>query len=110
MPGFSQLTPLNAIDYSTMTVSNAALTFASATPALIDGKVSGKTVRRCLITTETDAVRWRADGTAPTDTEGHLIPTGTSISMTGANYKQWISKVQFIRVTNDAALKITWFD
>ena len=110
MAGFSQLAALNAIDYSTLTVPVGAVTFASASPAFSNGKVSGKTVRRCLITSETDAVRWRADGTAPTATEGHVMAKDTSLSMTGANYSQWINSVQFIRVTNDAKLKITWFD
>lgn len=106
----SQLRGLNVIDFSLLTVSSTAVGFDSAVPALVNGKVSDRTVRRVLITTETDAVRWRADGTAPTNLIGHVLAKDETLSFTGANYKQLISAIKFIRVTNDAYLKITWFD
>jgi len=62
------------------------------------------------ITCETDAVRWRADGTDPTTSEGHQLASGDSISFTGANYRQLLEKIRFSKVTNTAALKITYYD
>jgi len=100
---------VNCIDYSVMTVSNAALSLTSATPTLPDR------ARGCLITVETDQVRWRADGTAPTNTEGHLLEAGDVLSFNswdapGQNWRSILKAILFIRVTNDAKLKISWFD
>lgn len=110
MAGMSQLAALNVVDYATLTVSSTAVSLADASPAYANGKVNGKTVRRAFFTVETDAVRWRSDGTAPTTTEGHVMAVNTSLSFTGANYRQLLKDIQFIRVTSDAALKITYFD
>ena len=91
---------MNVLLYTVKTVSNVSV----ALPTIPSG------AKRVYITTETDAVRWRADGTAPTDAVGHLLPKDDSISFTGANYRSLIENIRFIRVTNDASLKITYFD
>ena len=106
----SQLAGLNVIDFATLTVSSTAVSLADATPALTNNKIGGKTVRRIFVTCETDAVRWRADGTAPTSSVGHVMAAASSLSFTGANYKHLIANIQFIKVTNDATLSITYFD
>jgi len=96
----------NCIAFATLTVSNAAggITLASATPA-----ISVK-VKRAVITVETDQVRWRADGTAPSSTEGHLVNNGDTLQFMDANYESILRAISFIRVTADAKLKITYFD
>lgn len=106
----SQLRALNVVDYSTLTVSTTAVGLDSASPALSQGKVNGTIVRRMLITSETDSVRWRADGTSPTSAVGHVLAKDETLSFTGANYKQLLAKIKFIRVTSDATLSITFFD
>ncbi len=106
----SQLRALNVIDFSLLTVSSTAVGLDSAVPPLSGGKVSGKIVRRMLITSETDSVRWRADGTAPTNLIGHVLAKDETLTFTGANYKQLLKDIKFIRVTNDAYLKITFLD
>ncbi len=97
---------INCIDYATLTVSNTSVGLASASPAL----AAGHTVKRAVISVETDAVRWRADGTAPTSAEGHLLNVGDYLNLVDADYTSFLSAIHFIRVTNDAALKITYFD
>lgn len=105
-----QMAGLNVVDFATLTVSSTAVDLGDASPALSAGLVSSKTVRRALMTVETDAIRWRADGTAPTASEGHKIAANGELSLTGANYKQLLGAIQFIAVSTDAALKITYFD
>ena len=102
--------PTNVIDSFTMTVSNTAVGLGSATPPLVNGLMSGKTVRKMLISMNTNSIRWRADGDDPTDTVGHLIEAGGFLSLTGANYKSMIRAIKFIRVTNDATIFGTVLD
>lgn len=108
--GIGSMQALNVVDFATITVSSTAVSLADATPAYSNGKVSGKTVRRALFTVETDAIRWRADGEAPTASEGHNLAVNGSLIFVEANYRNVLANIQFIRVTNDAALKITYFD
>jgi len=93
------------IDYHTLTVSSAAagVGLSDATPA-----ISAKATQ-ALITVETDQVRFRADGTAPTSTEGHLLEAGDALQFTGKNWAGALASLLFIKVTTDAALKITTF-
>ena len=102
----AQLEARNQIDFATLAVSTTAVGLASASPAI----TAGATVHRAIITVETDSVRWRADGTAPTSTEGHLLYVGNALQLVDANYESFLRAIQFIRVTADAALKITYFD
>ena len=96
---------INVLDYATLAVDTSAVTLVTdASPTLPDA------CNRAYLTAETDAVRWRADGTAPTTTEGHVLAVNDSISFTGANYRQLLEKIQFIKQTATAALKITYFD
>jgi hypothetical protein len=101
---------LNVVDCFTMTVGVGVTTMADATPPLINGKMSGKTVRRMIFSVSDDAISWRGDGTDPTGTVGHIVGADESVSLTGANYKSLISAIKFIRVTGDAKLFGTCFD
>ena len=95
---------INVLDYATLAVDGAVTLVDDASPTL-PGQC-----KRVYITSETDAVRWRADGTAPSASEGHVLAVNDSISFTGANYRQLLENITFIKVTNAAALKITYFD
>lgn len=108
----NQMAALNVIDFATLTCSStAALSLADASPALASGKVSGKTVRRMLITAEVTSMRWRADTAAPTAGTGHVLAKDDSISFTGVNYKQLIANIQFFSTAGSACiLAITYFD
>ena len=100
---------MNVIDCFTLAVDGAT-SLASAVPPLIDGKMSGKTVYRMIISVTGDDVAWRADGTAPTAGTCHVISNGGSLSLTGANYKSVIKNMQFIKVSGTATIFGTAFD
>ena len=91
------------IDYHTLAVAGTAIGLSSASPVL-NAKATG-----AIITVETDQVRFRADGTAPTSAEGHLLEVGDVLQLLGANWASVLNSLQFIRVTATAALKITTF-
>jgi len=95
---------INVIDYATLAVAASVVALTDASPTL------PATAKRMYITAETDAVRWRADGEDPTTSEGHVLAVNDSISFTGANYRQLLEKIRFIKQTNTAALKITYYD
>ena len=107
----SQLRGINVIDHAVLSAgSAAAVSLANGSPALTNGKIGGKTVRRMYISVETGNVRWRADGTAPTAATGHVLAKDDSFSWTGANYKGLISSIQFIGVGSTCPIQITYFD
>ena len=96
----------NVIDYATLTVSSTGIGLSSASPAI----GAGATVRRAVITVEDGQVRYREDGTAPTSTEGHLLDPRDVLNYLDANYETILNAIQFIRVTNDTKLKISYYD
>jgi len=97
----------NVIDFATLAVVNtAAVGLSSASPTL----TAGHTVKRAFITVETDQVRWRSDGTAPTSSEGHLLSVGDTLQFLDANYESVLRDIKFNAVTTTAALKITYYD
>ena len=95
---------INVLDFATLAVDGAVTLVTNASPTL------PSKCKRIYITSETDAVRWRADGTAPTSSEGHVLAKDDSISFTGANYRQLLESIIFIKVTTAATLKLTYFD
>lgn len=60
--------------------------------------------RWALITPETQAVRWRDDGTNPTATVGMPIAIGVSFWYTGE-----MSAIKFIEQTASAKLNVTYY-
>ena len=101
---------VNCIDYSTLTVTNTAQVMASTCSPTIPDRAKG-----AMITCETDQWRWRDDGTAPTDTEGHLMNPGDvltfdSWSVPKQNWRQVMKAIQVIEVTGTPILKISWYD
>ena len=96
MPGLER----SALGFETLTVSNAAgglgptaATSIGATAAFF-GPV------------ETADVRWRADGTAPSASVGHLLPTGKTLYIEGDAAR----KVLFIRTGGaDASVPVTYY-
>lgn len=96
-----------ATDFETVTVSTVSIGF---TASKILQNVTGGTKRRCvkaLFTVETNPVRFRFDGTAPTATVGHLMAAGDSFLVTGdAN----VSNMRLIRQGGaDGTVMVTYF-
>lgn len=62
--------------------------------------------KRAVITIETNGVRWRDDGTAPTAAVGHPIAAGAP----AFEYEGVLGAVQFIRSgAADATLNVTYY-
>ena len=57
-----------------------------------------------LIVAETQAVRWRDDGTAPTASVGMPLATGTSLSYDGD-----LKAIRFIQQTASAVLNVSYY-
>ena len=107
----NQMAGLNVVGFTTLAASSTqAWSLTSAATTLIEGKFSGKTVRRFFITAATASARWRPDGTAPAAGTGHVLASGDSLSFTGANYKQLINAIQFRAQASTCNLSITYFD
>ncbi len=87
-------------DYESITVSSTAIGFTDSKLKPESSRYPGRT----LCTVESNSIRFRYDGTSPTDAEGHLVASGSTITIEG-----WESLMKFrmIRVTNDATVKCT---
>ena len=57
-----------------------------------------------VINPETQAVRWRDDGTAPTSSIGMLLAVGDEFT-----YQGDLTKIQFIEVTSSAVLNVSYY-
>jgi hypothetical protein len=81
------VTAFTAFHMATQTVSATALTladFGSISQAQVDR------ASRIRITVETQGVRYRYDGTAPTASVGHLLPATAELILTGTeNVRQF---------------------
>ena len=86
-----------AAAYEAITVSNVSIGFTAAT-------IVGR--QGCYVTVETDNVRYRYDGTAPTATEGHLLYVGDRLQLINPTI---LTKMRFIRETTDATIRVSYF-
>jgi predicted hotdog family 3-hydroxylacyl-ACP dehydratase len=59
---------------------------------------------RALVQAETQAVRWRDDGTDPTTTVGMTLAAGASLE-----YEGQLAAIRFIEVTASAKLNVAYF-
>lgn len=85
------------VDKEIITVGIAAVGF---TAAKLNPANQGRT-EKVFVSVETDSIRWWADGSTPTSSEGHLFTAGQSFEISGA---ETLKNFQAIRVTNDAKL------
>lgn len=81
------------LGYAQITVATATLLTVPTNCSLV------------LVTPETQAVRWRADGTDPTAAVGYPLAAGVELRLTLAQ----ISKVKFIEQTASAKLNVYYF-
>ena len=92
--------------YEAITVTNAAIGFSKAKISPTSGLFSGMDCREVFCTLETDSVRFTIDGsTTPTDAIGHLLTSGQNLTLRSVND---IKNFRCIRVTTDAALKVSY--
>jgi hypothetical protein len=88
--GYQQITSLSSS--TALTVPVQTQLGLAATPAI------------ALITPETQAVRWRDDGVAPTATVGMPLAAGVTLQYDGD-----ISRIRFIEQTAGAKLNVTYY-
>jgi len=89
-----------ALDYTSGTISDSAVTILGMGSALITTIPTG--ARSFVGTIESAAVRARGDGTSPTGSEGQLIGSGDVVYLGESEF----SSMEFIRDTStDAELR-----
>lgn len=88
--------------FETITVSSASIGFTSATYA-----PTGQTPAfAALVTIETNSVRFRSDGTAPTASVGHIVTANQTIEVCGTDN---VKNFRMIRVGSDASATVSYF-
>lgn len=91
-----------AFAFETITVSSTGIGFTAATYA----PATGPQAMMALITIETNAIRFRSDGTAPTAAIGHPVSAGSTIEVCGtANVRNFL----MIRQSADASASVSYF-
>lgn len=95
--------PVTPSAFETITVSNTSIGFTAAT-AYPTG--SDAPAIMAILTTETNSIRFRSDGIAPTAAVGHLVAASSSIEVCGA---QAIRTFRMIRASADATIQATYF-
>lgn len=88
---------LSPKDFETITVSSTAKQLTTAKASI---------AKEAVITIETNSIRYRLDGAAPTNSVGHKADDGDVITLRGRGQ---IDNFQAIRITDDAALMVTYF-
>lgn len=106
---YKSWTPIGYARYATLSSAvtlAAAPTAGSAVTALT---VNGMTVypQHAIISIETQAVRMRDDGTAPTASEGELVPAGQKIVITDS--PNAIKKLSIIETAAGAAMTVRYY-
>jgi len=93
---------LNSIGHQQLTVSSSAVGLT---------KPTGLRPRRALINVQTNAIRWRADGTDPSATVGNPLAAGERLDWTDpmGDYSHLIDNIKFIRQSADATLDVEYF-
>lgn len=71
-------------------------------------EVGGLVKRACkaFLTVETNSIRVRWDGTNPDSTTGHLLTSGSSLTIIGESN---VSRLRMIRASADADVHVTFY-
>jgi hypothetical protein len=80
------------------------ITGLSTMKTLAEGGAIPADARFALITAETQAVRWRDDGTNPTTTDGMNLPV-----LQPYFYRGSLANIKFIEVAASATLHVTFY-
>jgi hypothetical protein len=93
----------DAFAYEAITVADTAIGFTVGTYA----PTAGLPAKMVMITVESQPLRYRLDGTAPTASEGHALAANDVRYVVGANN---IRKFRMIRSTGSSAtVRVTYF-
>jgi hypothetical protein len=88
--------------FETITVSNTSIGFTAASAYPTGGPAADMAV----VDVESNAIRYRSDGIAPTATVGNPIAAATTFTVCGAPA---IKAVRFIRQSADATLSVSYY-
>jgi hypothetical protein len=80
----------------------AAVDAATTLASIVGAQLVARGITLVLVTPQTQAIRWRDDGTAPTATVGYPLAVGAELRYTG----QGISALQFISQTAGAIINV----
>lgn len=93
--------PAVAFAYEAIAVSTTAVGFTLATMTGTQTLVPAYAV----VSVETNTIRWREDGTAPTAGEGHSEVAAAKFVVCGPN----MGRFKAIRASADATLRVTYY-
>jgi len=99
--------PLGRGVYVQITSLSASTALSASFPAgsgTIPGGSTYTDFNVALIQAETQNVRWRDDGTAPTASVGHILAAGETMF-----YEGDMNNLKFIEVTTSAKLNVTFY-
>jgi hypothetical protein len=92
-------TVYDSISYETITVSSVAVGISAGVLT-----VSGNAADKCLVTTESQPLRYTTNGTTPTASVGHLAAAGSELVFNG---RPDLASLRFIRTGTDATVQVT---
>lgn len=92
----------SCLGYAQDTSISAASNLPSIPTTDKNGNKQAPTI--AVIIAETQSVRWRDDGTAPTASVGMLLPVNTPFVYDGD-----LNKIQFIETTASASLSVSYY-
>lgn len=81
----------------------SAISTATALPTIPAGAVCA------VVAVETNSIRFRDDGTAPTATVGQLVAVGQPLSICEINANPGLTAVQFIPTTGSATIDVSYY-
>lgn len=91
-------------DFDTITVSSSAVGLTASKYNHVPPNVL-RDAQYIVITSETNSIRYRIDGTDPTASVGHLMPAGSALVLTGITT---IRNFKAIATGSDATLQVTY--
>lgn len=103
---------LPPMGFEAITVSTAAVALTTATYQVsVDngGSKDRVTAKLATITVETDSIRVRFDGTAPTSTNGHLFQAGDVIELVSMTQVKNFKAIRSSAAVGDAKLMVTYW-
>lgn len=103
--GISYLRPF-AFEQITVGAGSTALTSAVYLDRSTEAAKAQKAME-ATITVETNGIRYRVDGGTPTSTVGHLLPSGSAITLVGTTA---IANFRAYAPTPSAVLSVTYYN
>lgn len=103
MAGFDMDTLRVPVSFEQLTVSSTAKLLTATKYDIGDGE---GVADLAIISVETDAIRYRTDGVAPTATVGMPQAANSTFTVYGV---LCVKKLQMIRVTTDATIEVSYY-